>query len=70
MIRAYRVDRAARGNSRFGLPGEGDDRTPDACEDCGDVVGSMGELKQAFAEAVITKVRRPKVYKKARVDDA
>ena len=60
----------ACGNNRFGFPEEADDSTPVACEDCGHVVGSMGELKQAFAEAVINKVRRPKVHKKSRVDDA
>jgi uncharacterized Zn finger protein len=48
------------GKNRFAFPDGGDDAIV-ACEDCGHVVGNMGDLKQAVAEAVIAKIRRPEV---------
>ena len=62
---------AVCGKNRFSFPEEGgDDSTHVSCEDCGHVVGSMGELKQAFAEAVINRTRRARVRRKPREHDA
>jgi uncharacterized Zn finger protein len=61
---------AACGKNRFVFPEGGDDSTIVACEDCGHIIGSMGELKQAVAEAVISKSRRPKVRRRVLDPDA
>lgn len=55
---------AVCGKNRFAFPVAGGDDAIVACEDCGHVVGSMAELKQAFADAVITKSRKPKIRRK------
>ena len=52
---------AVCGKNRFAFPEKGGDEAIVACDDCGHVVGNMGELKQAFAEAVMTKSRKLRV---------
>ena len=61
---------AVCGKNRFAFPEGGGDQAVVACEDCGHIVGSMGDLKQAFAEAVITKSRKPKIRKTVEDQDA
>jgi len=55
---------AVCGKNRFAFPEGGGDSAIVACEDCGHVMGSMGELKQAVSDAVITKSRKPRIHRK------
>lgn len=55
---------AVCGNNRFAFPEGGGDDAIVVCEDCGHVVGSMDDVKQAVAEAVITKSRKPRIRKR------
>jgi uncharacterized Zn finger protein len=54
------------GKNRFAFPAGGGDDAIVACEECGHVVGSMGDLKQAFAEAVITRTPSPPIASKVK----
>jgi uncharacterized Zn finger protein len=48
---------AVCGKNRFAFPLGGDDGAVVSCEECGHVIGTMGELKQQVAEAVISRTR-------------
>ncbi len=52
--------------NNFSFPEDGDDDATVVCVECGHVVGSMGALKQAVAEAVIAKSPEPNIRKKLR----
>ncbi len=52
--------------NNFSFPEDSDDDATVVCVDCGHVVGSMGALKQAVAEAVIAKSPEPNIRKKLR----
>lgn len=59
---------AACGKNRFAFPEGGDDGSNVVCEDCGHLVGTMGALKEAVAQAVIQKRRAPRIRKKVEID--
>jgi len=58
-----RIDLACNvcGKNRFVFPEGGGDDEIVSCEDCGHIVGSMGALKQAVAEAVVSNTRKPEI---------
>jgi uncharacterized Zn finger protein len=49
------------GKNRFAFPEGGGDDAIVSCEECGHIIGSMGALKQAVAEAVVSKTRTLKI---------
>jgi len=50
------------GKNRFAFPDGGGDDAIVSCDECGHIIGSMGALKQAVAEAVVSKRRTPKIH--------
>jgi uncharacterized Zn finger protein len=58
------------GKNNFAFPDGGGDNAIVSCGDCGHILGSMGDLKQAVAEAVITKSRKANLLRTTRDHDA
>ena len=51
---------AGCGGNRFALADAGRDDAAVACEDCGQAVGTLGELKESVAAQVLGKTRSPR----------
>lgn len=46
------------GSNRLDIPARASDDSPVVCEECGHVLGSLGEVKTRVAEAVLRGARR------------
>ncbi len=57
------------GKNRFAFPEGGGDEAVVACEDCGHVVGTMGDLKQAVAAAVVAGTHKPRIPRNTKDPD-